>query len=464
MQYVATLEFHNREQELAEVITSVSERLVLLVGMPNMGKTWFLKQLSSEFVKQGRSRPCELYVDLMKEQECMRSDVNKLLARMFGKDDLVEDWSSEIARFISNAPDTTYLILLDGVELLTNDCAVGLRQRLCLVIQELKSKGLNQRFGFIAASREEIPAFKGLVPQPSFKTVVLKHFSMEVIAHIFESTSKQQGVHYRSPVYERVGKLVWSETEGLPALFGQSLVWLQTHRVDPLGDPVESWHPKLLASVVKPYIRNELLNTNGMLSSRLPADVKASHHSELIDALHQVVLRTSVFRLLTPSHLTFLRHHDSGFSEAIDVVERHVRDTYSVITSLPLFEPRTQLWIVAYGAARRLFFKYAYEDSQEQQLAHQTAVQFYESWSVESLPGPALIQFLVERMWHQVELERRSCIEGASDRIRLYFRQLPPINAVLWRTFQQRMVEDMEIQLSLEKVASKLSTDLLAWL
>ena len=451
------LAFKDRETELDEVIGNVAEqsenRLMLLIAMPTMGKSRFLEHLPKEMRRRGLEQH-QVYVDLGAEDPALRSRPGDLLERIFPGVDGGAD-PGEFPKLVATAIGKSkkpWLILLDNADLLTHHTAGEVRRVLCGAVQVLKEGGKGDRLAFVAASRVPIPAFRGLVPAPSFSTLVLSQFGKDVIANTLGIAGSEVGLSRDPSFYQELGGWVRSDTEGLPALLARTIEWIKDNKFTVADAPAEERSRQLFQSVVRPYVKDTLLAPNTLLPETLRRSSARAPERAMTEAFAELVLRLSVFRLVTRSHLNAMAARHPRLRQALQTISA-VGDPYDLFGELSIVEPSQELWYSQYRAVRRLYFRYEYAAIDGQAGAHREAQDLYDQWP-HAMSGDDSARFFIERLWHEVETVRLSGPENARARIEPYAEELlgQMQEREVRRAFGRLVREDDELKHSLEAI------------
>ncbi|HKX32746.1 MAG TPA: hypothetical protein VJ302_33980 [Blastocatellia bacterium] len=480
------LPFQNRVDELHEIIHNIAiqggDRLILLIAMPEMGKSCLLKHLDGEVISRSSAQHHVSYVNLGAERPEIRTDLKALLAQLFQGQDWGHgpdepdpaDQQGYLNRLVSTTTqiilrsNRPWLVKLDNAELMSKDTAGKMRRALCSIIRELRTKNRDHLLSFIAASRVEIPAFKGIIPEPGFRTIILTHFDDNVISKTLEKIGTNLGLQQSTEYYQQLGKWLWRETEGLPALLVKYLKWINDN-LFVFGDDFEETSRKLFEKLARPYIENKLL----ALDTVVPGTIVNHRREEVRPAFSELVLGTSIFRLVTRSHLTLMAHQQPLLSDAMQTIQTLSTpyDAYDMYGLLPVVKPVAELWYVPYTTVRRLYFKYRYLSVEDQIRVHRQAQEIYANWA-DIRSGSDQIRFLIEQFWHEVEKVRLSPPPDPLGHITEYVDRLLDPHLLsdefdyqdLHKLFRKLAENDKELQSSLEELRRGFSTEFLTWL
>ena len=449
--------FRDRETEL-NTLLGCKEPL-LIVAMPTMGKSMLLERLGEEL--QNRSEAAHpVLLNLGKEPEALREDFSRLCERLVPglaaseeSDTLAERTASHIL-----GSGTQWWLLLDNVDRLTHPVARKLRQWISRTLQRLDQEGAPNLLRFVAASRIGIPAFKGLLPTPSFRVLQLAEFGEDILTAELRQAGEALELHTDVGFYAELGSRVQRVTEGLPALLHKTLEWIKSDRFNLATTSFAQLDRQLFGQVVRPYIENSLLSEGALLPDTAWSIRDQPLRDALTEALAQLMLGLSVFRLLTRSHL---KEAASELRAALQTLST-LGDPFDLLGRMAVIEPQRELWYTPYGAVRRLYFKYRYATRESQLQAHEAAFELYNHWPQE-LAGADATSFYVERFFHAAECMRLKESEGALERVQTLFAEsvAQMETTAAHRTFLAQLNGDSELNQSVEASTGRQLSSLL---
>ena len=448
-------QFRDRRAELDRVsycLTSeAGPHFWLLTAPPGLGKTWFLDRLSVEITTQ--EDWVSRLVDLDEHPPELRTDVNALIAQLFGP--LIADRDvtpRAIAQGISRTRKS-HLCLLDSAELLTAETASALRTQLSSIYRLVQEAGNSDiRLALVVATRRE-QDWRGVAPDPRLSVLSLTEFNVDIVRHALRDAADTMTRTFDAAYLRRNAERVHSLSEGLPALLVPCLQWIWLEEWLEL-ERLET--EELFAEIAHPYIQDWLLARDSLY----PEADERPHRSQQGQPSEQFRAVERAFRLLVPYRLftqTHVRHHvmsDPGFADALGGLDWSVEDVWRVINrSALLRRPLDEPWQEIYPAIRRLLFRYFYPSDYARALAHGEARKFVEVWS-ESQVGKEQAMGLLESLWHEacaLRLSRATDMEARlSDLARglsLTLRDSSAYAATELRAFAaDRMRDDDEFQ------------------
>jgi hypothetical protein len=420
------LPFRNREKELEgiikELVNPAGNHFHLVVAAPQMGKTRIIHHLLFEMARLGETDWRPQPVDLREATIDDRSNIVNLWSRFFqegtrnAKTNLLPILTANAARQIIRS-QRSWLLLLDSAELLSNETAKQLRELLGHTITKLEEQGLGDRLGFVAASRMTIRSLNGMIPSPEFHNSLLTEFKVNVIADALQDAGREMGLKHQRRFYNELAERVRRATEGLPALLVEYVEWIKREAFLFKPEHIES--ESLFRKIARPYIENSLLSAHALV----PDWVEANEVEKARQALVQLILKTSVFRLVTTSHLNFLSRKDQELNAALEYLRESRRDPFDVFSNLPVVVPGEEPWRTTYTAIRRLLFRYQYGSNDKRAKAHQHAQAIYRDWH-DLPPGTDKVHFLIEQLWHESEYVRLSRLPKGKSRINEFLNKL----------------------------------------
>jgi len=393
--------FHNREDELERVLrgltTAGGTHFWLMIGPPQLGKTWFLQRVA-DLASSGSPGWATSLIDLRAQPFDVRSDAAALLACLFGVTPPVtigEETLRSIAQEISKS-GKPHLCMLDSAELLDPETAITLRSFLSQIyhfVQNARKNGV--RLGFVVASRRE-EEWRG-VTSPRMSELPLTEFRPDVVQQALHDWAREMDRNYSPAELARNGQLVHQLTEGLPALLVRCLQWIEAEQW--LGmERLEG--QRLFEQLADPYVQEWLLRPDSLFPGRQQPG-RQEQASDPLYALEQAYRVLAPYRLFTQSHL---RHHlesDQAFSAALQAQQWSMEDLWRAISATALLSrPLNEPWQEIHAAIRRLLHRYYYRTDDRRAEAHCEARKFVEVWA-ERQSGKEQVIGLVECLWHE---------------------------------------------------------------
>jgi hypothetical protein len=443
--------FRNRRDELNRVLdglTSASgQHFWLVIAPPQLGKTWFLDRVSAEVALCGPPRWTATVVDLREQSADVRGDAAMLLAKLFGRSQLV---STEHRALLGIAKEIfergrPHLCLLDSAELLDEATAATLRSCLSEIYHLVQDAGqIEVRLAVIVASRREVE-WRGVTPDPRLSPLPLTEFKPDVVQHALRDLAGQMGRNFRAQDFRNYALLVHRLTEGLPALLVRCLQWIRTEQW--LGMERLEDH-EVFEELADPYVQKELLTQESLVpSGEGPA-------GEQLFALEHAFRILAPYRLFTQSHL---RHHldlDPALSGALDDPGWSIEDLSRAISGTALLKrPLNEPWQEIHAAIRRLLYRYYYKSDQDRAAAHRDARRFVAVWARRQ-SGKERIIGLVECLWHEATALRlgrpadmESALTASARSLSLALRPSPAYTLAELRDYAaERLRNDEEFQ------------------
>ena len=449
--------FQNRKEELNILTDNLSnsggDHFFLLVSGPQMGKTWLLNELQRKMKTSWQV----LRIDLqsMEYNEVLGDEV-ELLLTYFSSLKKDGDLVGNISRFIvkENKP---YLLLLDHVELLSNDVSVPLRNLLSEIHARIERAGsLKNHLAFVATSCSEIDAWKGIVPSPAFHNLVLTHFKKQVIEQALNEMAEIDGHNSLGRLwFPEMAATLDDETEGLPKLL---MDYMQAIRDDGYMSQHEDIRSEeMYKRFAKPYVEKHLLTCNSLLLG------EHDENNLKFILIKKALLRLSPYRWITESHLKNILtvqndKQDVEFKSTLAQIKWTNRELWNALSSTYLIRPSKTLSYEMYPGIRRLLFRYQYHNCRQQASAHTDASILLRVW-LGGLFGTDRVQYFVEYLWHLVEA-RRLVEDVRADEVLLEVQPvlestLQPNHSTvgdLAKFMKKRLDDDMEMQLSMDGI------------
>lgn len=395
--------FHNREDELEKVLRGLTNaagpHFWLVIGPPQLGKTWFLDRIRKDETLTEPDGWLVNRIDLREQAPAARTDPDLLLGLMFGRtlsaasNQTLLDIAIEINR--SGRP---HLCIVDSAELLDPSAATRLRQHLDPIYRRVLEGGrANSRLAVIIASRRD-DGWRGLNPDPRLSGLSLTEFTVDVVQKALRDMAQQTGRVYGEATYWQYAAQAHSLTEGLPALLARCLQWIVEQEwtdLDRMADP------HIFRRLAGPYIESDLLTNESLF----PGDF--SQGDGHLQALQSAYKLLAPYRLFTLSHL---RHHLARDPDLTDTLGRlgwTVTDLWQAITGTALLvRPPSGPWQRIHPAVRRLLYRYFYQSDGGTPGAppadvetQREAGRFIRFWTQNQV-GPQQVVGLVETLWH----------------------------------------------------------------
>jgi len=399
--------FRNRERELGDVVSALdnddAEHFWLYVAPPQLGKTWFLREVGTRLLKL-RSRCLVHYVDA-REIAAAANDPLALLALMYGVSFQAD--ALGIARAIS-ATNRYNLCLLDSAELLSDDMVRAVRAGLAQVARQLKvARGRETRLALVAASRQD-DAWSGVLPL-RLEIRNLTPFEMDVVLDALEDLSAQMKQDYSRNELAPLATLVHQLSEGLPALLAAYIAWIRRAQwvgLDQLADR------DIFDEITTPYIAGGLLSADSLLGRR--PDPPAGLRPALIAALRALVR----YRYFTGSHLSYhARQQSSALHDALRRLDWTDEAVWAALSRTDvLLLPQYEMWHAVSPPIRRLLFRHWYATADDRVQAHRIAREFLGSCA-QYLAGWERATVIIQCLWHEAEALSLSQDPGKPDRL-----------------------------------------------
>jgi hypothetical protein len=407
--------FRNREDELEKVLRGLTNaagpHFWLVVGPPQLGKTWFLDRIGKD---QSLAEPpgWQIHRIDLREHPDARADPDVLLGLLFGRTpsaiglETLRGIAIEIIQ--SRRP---HLYIVDSAQLLNARTAAGLRERLGPIYQRVLAAGqASARLAVIISSRQD-DGWRGLSPDPRLSALSLTEFKVDVVQQALRDMAKKTERNFSEAKYWNYAALVHGLTEGLPALLALCLKWIVDQEWTDLDRMAE---PDIFRMLAGPYIQSGLLTSESLF----PGD--ATQGDDQLSALGYAYRLLAPYRLFTQSHL---RHHlerDPDLTDILGTLHWSLTDLWQAIsrTALLVREP-TEPWQRIHPAVRRLLYRYFYESadngsgvSPSGTEAHCEASRFIRVWA-ENQVGTGQVVGLIECLWHDANVY----LPGRSDEI-----------------------------------------------
>jgi hypothetical protein len=444
--------FRNRRDELDRVLRGLNNasgpHFWLVTAPPELGKTWFMRQLSAELASAEPARWVATRVDLRDQAIDVRGDAELLLPRLFGLSSSIRT-GPEVLRDIAQQicrSGYSRLCLLDSAELLNQETGRTLRSHLSDVYHLVQQAGnIDVRLALIVASRRE-EEWRGVTPDPRLRQLALTEFKVDVVQEALHDLAGEMRSTFDAATFQQNAALVHRLSEGLPALLVRCLQWIRTEQWLDMGR-LES--QDLFEKLAQPYIEQGLLSQDSLVpcSREQPGEPRRR-------ALDRAFRVLAPYRVFTQSHV---RHHlasDSVFAEALGDLGWSIEDLWRAISGTALLSrPLNEPWQEIHAAIRRLLYRYFYTSDAHRAEAHREARQFVEVWA-DRQAGKEQVIGLVECLWHEAAFLRLSqsaeMEEALSESARKLSQALKPSSAYtiaeLREYAAERMRNDEEFQ------------------
>jgi cellulose biosynthesis protein BcsQ len=398
----ATKTFRDREHELEAVIgglrTTGGNCFWLVTGPPQLGKSWFIKRVSTEAAEAGWTTSL---VDVREQSAAVRTDVSALLGQIFG-----------IAAPSSTGPETQHriaveicragrplLCLLDSAELLHHAVAADLRSCVSGIYREVEQVGNGAQLGFVVASRR-VGRWRSATDTPRFSVLPLSEFSLSIVQQALADLASAMNKAPYIIDLRPIAALVYQATEGLPALLTSCLNWIQEEQWLDVQRLFSQSQFELLAG---PYIADCLFARDSLFSESVNSakELPTPDAAGPMLALEQVYRILAPYRFFTQSHVRYRLENDSSFRDMINYLGWSLEDLWNAISEAALLmHPLDEPWHEIHPAIRRLLYRYFYKTPEERALAHQSALKFVKVWGLRQF-GKEQIVGLVECLWHE---------------------------------------------------------------
>ena len=389
--------FLDRDSELDEVYNGVTSlegnRFWLTVASPQLGKTWFLRQIPEMVRKRWRDRWVVRWVDARDLPPEIAGDADAILLMMLGlrpRDGAGLADAHDIAKGMIR--DSQYhLCLLDSAELLDDRTIYRLRQHLSEIDEHIRATGADARIAVIAASRRD-RGWTGLDPARLPQIRRLAEFSVPVVRESLEELAERTGRRIATPELNQHAVRVHQLSEGLPALLTGCLDWTGQNwwELDRLRDG------DIFHEIAAPYVEDVLLSPGSLRGSgRLPTD-------EQQEAIRQTLRALSPFRIFTGSHLSDLADH-GGLRDALTRVGWSAHDLWTAVSDSDLlYRSEKGAWLMIDPPIRRLLFRYWYPSEAERGRVNREALAFLQPFALHQ-SGTDAADMLVECLWHMAQ-------------------------------------------------------------
>jgi TIR domain len=419
--------FRNREDELEKVLRGLTNaagpHFWLVVGPPQLGKTWFLDRIGKDELLVEPPGWLINRVDLREQPPEARADPDALLGLLFRRTpspvsvETLRDIAIEIIQ--SRRP---HLYVVDNAELLDARTATSLRRHLGPIYQRVLAAGrTSARLAVIISSRQD-DGWRGLSPDPRLSALPLTEFKVDVVQQALRDMAEKTDRNFSDAVYWRYAELAHNLTEGLPALLALCLKWVVEQEwtdLDRIADP------DIFRKLAGPYIRSDLLTSESLF----PGDARKG--DDQLSALRYAYRLLAPYRLFTQSHL---RHHLERDPDLTDILGRlgwSLTDLWQAISSTALLiRQPTEPWQRIHPAVRRLLYRYFYEAEDngpgappDGTDAHREARRFIKVWAQNQI-GTEQVVGLIECLWHDANVYFQTPPEQIAEQLTISARQL----------------------------------------
>lgn len=435
--------FRNREDELTQVKRGMSNaagpHFWLIMGPPQLGKTWFLDRISKDEMLTEKDWVVHR-IDLRDQPSDARGDPDVLLGLLVGR--ALPQVSDETLRQIAIEISGTrrpHLYVLDSAELLSERTAARLRTNLGHIYRRVKGRP-NARLVVIVSSRRD-NGWRGLRPDPRLSPLALTEFNVDVVQQALRELAERTDAGLREAEYWTYAELAHGLTEGLPALLALCLQWIVAEEWMDLDRLAQ---PDTFQRLAGPYVQSTLLTSESLF----PGDARQG--DEQLAAVGYAYRLLSPYRLFTMSHL---RHHlerDPDLTDILGRLDWSLTDLWDAIsrTALLIREPR-EAWKRIHPAVRRLLYRYFYESADPAAPtppggveAHREARRFIKAWAENQL-GTEQVVGLIECLWHDANVHLPGDAEPLMTSARQLSEDLRPSEAFTLGELRETAVELM---------------------
>jgi TIR domain len=407
--YIASPHFRNREDEMETVLRGLTnaggQHFWLVLGPPQLGKTWFMDHLAAKLLAE----PVEwatMRVDAREYLEEERSNVPLLLMDLFGlkrpaktgQDGRIEADSLLVIAQSVLEREQPHLCLLDSAELLDDGTVKELRRCLCDIYHHVQDAGINDvRLALIVASRRE-DEWLGVVPAPRLAPLSLTQFRPDVIRGTLQELARKMHRNFAAADLDRNAARVYRLSEGLPALLALCLRWIQKEQWLRL-ERLET--QQLFDTLATDYIREKLLSHDSLLPRGREDNDNDDKLRYVLECAFQAL---TPYRRFTQSHLHYHMESDPGFAAAlVNPAWKGLLWGYLGKSTL-LVQPLPEPWQQTQPAIRRLLFRYFNTTDEQRIEAHERARDFAYVWQAGNEPVIGVVEFL----WHEAAILRLS--------------------------------------------------------
>jgi hypothetical protein len=392
-------EFVDRRAEIEQILRDLSgpagTGFWLVVAPPGLGKSEFLRRISSELEADDPRREVR-FVDL-RDPRPIGGKAEALIARFFSPE-LRGPSHSGLAERIANAvldSGKSYVCLLDSAELLTERAAAEVRQVFSDIHQATCASTVAPgagRVALIVASRLDA-GWVGTIPAPRFKLLPLAAFGADDIDAALHALTRRTGEKLNARQFRQVTASLAGVSSGLPELLASCLEWVEKGHWHQLESPGSQ---ELFEGLGQRFVRDRLLAPESLLPAA-PRDRSDQRRQLVEDALRLV----SPYRIVTLAHLRQHLTPGGQLSEPLASAAWSIEDLWqAIIGSAVVARPVHEPWQVIHPAVRKLMFRYSYPTDQQRSDAQLKALAFDRDWSSRQI-GIEQVAGLVECLWHE---------------------------------------------------------------
>ncbi len=234
----AGTEFVNRRAEIDRILGALKDpagtRFWLIVAPPGLGKSDFLRRVSSELNADDPGRQVR-FVDLRDlPGPASEGEPGSLVARFFGQE-LSDQATSGVAERVAQAvldSGKSYVCLLDSAELLSERAAAEFRRSFSDIYQATSpapGSALGpagpSRVALVVASRLDT-GWIGTIPAPRFKLLSLAALGVDDIGAALSSLARRTGEKLNTTQLRQATASLAGLSSGLPELVTSCLQWV----------------------------------------------------------------------------------------------------------------------------------------------------------------------------------------------------------------------------------------------
>jgi hypothetical protein len=389
--------FQNREQELARVRQKIANvagpHFWLVIGPPQLGKSWFLDQLGDRNSPPGPGEWTIRLADVQAVAPQRRGEIGSLLRLLLDQqmpgDPGEATWRAIAQRIVRSGH--YHLWLIDSAELLTDTAGAALRQAVSAIHNLVSSVGIEEvRLAVVVASRRD-KEWRGQLPSPRPEVLQLTGFPREVVRTAMLDLAREMGRAEQGvrEIADRVHQL----SEGLPALLGRSMAWIR-HRRWFEAEMLKA--EPFFTELTKPYV-DELLTPESLLLGEHDADTAGAAVTVLGEALRVL----APYRLFTQAHLRHHREADPTLATVIAQAGWDLGRLWQATSDLALLtRPMVEPWKQIQPQVRRLLFRHYYATKRQRWDAHLRARSYTRS-RFDQVNGKEQAIAMVEYLWHE---------------------------------------------------------------
>jgi hypothetical protein len=406
----ANTTFRNRDEELELVLRGLANtaghHFWLVIGPPQLGKTWFLNHLRDEVISHAKQKKLSPWttslVDVRQLDAERRDDTGALLAELFGNSPATADGQAQdraIAAQVAGSKPS-HLAIIDSSDLLSAQTVINLRNRLGRICKGIQDGGSTAHFALVVACRRG-DDWRGVTHGPRMSTMPLTEFKVEVVERALRDLASEMGRNLADDVIRRCAASVHRLSEGMPALLAICLDWIRQEGWIEM-ERMES--QEVFEEVAGPCIQRDLLSLDSLFPALAGASLTPHHQAELDQAkgaLAEAFRVLAPYRFFTLSHLRHHVEHDHALHASLTGLDWSLERLWHAISAtallvLPLHEP----WQELQPAIRRLFYRYYFTSDEVRAAVHQDARAFVAVWA-DKQSGKEQVMGLVECLWHE---------------------------------------------------------------